>query len=68
MIVVVTTPARYPARPAEQPELAGPDGLQARAADVRALEGEQGSRRWPVPAGEALPVRRRVRQLLDDHH
>jgi hypothetical protein len=43
MIAVVTTPARDPARAAEQPELAGHDGLPAPAADVRALEGDLGS-------------------------
>jgi hypothetical protein len=64
MIAVVTTPARDPARAAEQPELAGHDGLPAQAAEVRALEGDLGrlegdlgSTPWSVPAGQTLPVR-----------
>jgi hypothetical protein len=65
MIAVVTTPARDPARAAEQPELAGHDGLPAKAADVRALEGDLGSTPWPVPAGQTLPVCRWVQRLLD---
>jgi|GraSoiStandDraft_13_1057314.scaffolds.fasta_scaffold493227_2 hypothetical protein len=68
MIAVVTTPARDPARAAEQPELAGHDGLSAKAADVRALEEDLGSRPWPVPAGQTLPVRRWVQRLLDARH
>ncbi|MGH3684821.1 MAG: hypothetical protein ACRDRU_05430 [Pseudonocardiaceae bacterium] len=68
MIAVVTTPARDPARAAEQPELAGHDGLPARAADVRALEGDLESTPWSVPAGQTLPVRRWEQRLLDAHH
>jgi hypothetical protein len=65
MIAVVTTPARDPARTAEQPELARHDGLPAKVVDVRALEGDLGSTPRPVPAGRTLLVRRWVQRLLD---
>jgi hypothetical protein len=68
MIAVVTTPARDPARAAEQPELAGHDGLPAKVAGVRELEGDLGSTPWWVSAGQALLVRRWVQRLLDARH
>ncbi len=68
MIAVVTTPARDPAQAAEQPELAGHDGLPAKIADVRAPEGDLGSTPWSVPAEQALSVRRWVQWLLDARH
>jgi hypothetical protein len=67
-MMALATPVGDPARAAQQPQLAGHDGLPARVAGVRALERGLGNTPWPVSTMWTLPVRRWAQRLLDAHH